>query len=89
MNEAEVIGIFEDTLFTILWISLPMLIVGMVVGILVAIFEAVTSIREMTLTFVPKILAVGAVTILCFPWMVAKLTDFTYRIFSLIETGIP
>lgn len=69
MNESAVIGIFEDTLFTILWISLPMLLVGMVVGILVAIFEAVTSIREMTLTFVPKILAVGAVTILCFPWL--------------------
>ena len=84
MEEALAIAIFKDALMTVFWVSLPLLAVGLIVGVLISIFQAVTAIREMTLTFVPKIVAVGAVLFLTLPWIIAKLTEFTVRIFDEI-----
>ena len=67
-------------------LSLPMLLVGLIVGLLISIFQATTQINEMTLTFVPKILAVIVVIIFTMPWMLNMLMDFTTRIFNLMPT---
>ena len=67
-------------------LSLPMLLVGLVVGLMISIFQATTQINEMTLTFVPKILAVIVVIIFTMPWMLNMLMDFTTRIFNLMPS---
>ncbi|STO99203.1 flagellar biosynthesis protein [Helicobacter canadensis] len=69
-------------------LSLPMLLVGLVVGLLISIFQATTQINEMTLTFVPKILAVIVVIIFTMPWMLNMLIDFTARIFNMMPNFI-
>lgn len=67
-------------------LSLPMLLVGLVVGLMISIFQATTQINEMTLTFVPKILAVIVVIIFTMPWMLNMLIDFTARIFNMMPS---
>jgi flagellar biosynthetic protein FliQ len=73
---------FETTLL----LSAPLLIFSLVVGLAISIFQAVTSINEVTLTFVPKIVAVMVAMIIFFPWMMSYLSDFTREIYSLIAT---
>ena len=65
-----------------------MLIVALVVGLGVSIFQAVTQVHEMTLTFIPKIIAVGATIILVLPWMMQRMIDFTINLLSAIPTLI-
>ncbi len=67
-----------------LMISLPVLLAGLIVGLLVSIFQATTQINEMTLSFVPKILAVIAVIIFTMPWMLNMLLDYTRKLIDLI-----
>jgi len=70
----------------VLWLSLklaaPMLLVGMSVGILFAIFQAVTSVQEQTMTLIPKMIAVIATSAILLPWILRTLTDFTVRLLS-------
>ena len=68
-----------------LQISLPVLGVSLVVGLLVSIFQAVTQIQEMTLTFIPKILALGVVMAVAGPWMLGELLTYTENLYR----GIP
>lgn len=77
-------GLAVDTYKITLLISLPMLLVGLIIGLLVSIFQATTQINEMTLTFVPKILGVVAVIILAMPWMLNMLMEFTVRLLNMI-----
>jgi len=86
MTEEFVIGIARDAFYTILLVSAPALIVSTIVGLLISIFQAATSISEMTLTFVPKIIAIGVVCILVLPFMMQKMIGFTKYIFDLIPT---
>ncbi len=67
-----------------LLVSMPMLMVGLIVGLSVSIFSAVTQIQEMTLTFVPKIIAVFVAMMVAGPWILEKLTTFTFNLFSNI-----
>jgi len=85
MNEAMIIDMTRDALFITLLISGPMLLVGLVVGLVVGVFQAITQIHEMTLTFIPKIVAVGLVMILLLPWMLQKFSDYTINLFSMIQ----
>ena len=73
---------FEATLL----LAAPLLIFSLVVGLLISIFQAVTSINEATLAFAPKIVAVMVAMIIFFPWMMTYMSDFTREIYSLIET---
>ena len=75
-----------DTYKITLILSLPMLMAGLVVGLLISIFQATTQINEQTLTFVPKILVVIVVVILTMPWMLNMLIDFTTRLLQMIPT---
>lgn len=62
-----------------------MLGVGMIIGLLVSIFQATTQIQEQTLTFIPKLLAVFFTLVLCGPWMLRVLVDFTTELFSYLS----
>lgn len=84
--EAQLMGLAIETYKITLILSLPMLLVGLLVGLMISIFQATTQINEMTLTFVPKILAVILVIIFTMPWMLNMLIDFTARIFNMIPS---
>jgi flagellar biosynthetic protein FliQ len=86
MTEEFVIGIARDAFYTVFIVAAPVLLVSIVVGLLISVFQAATSINEMTLTFVPKIVAVGVVLILLLPFMMEKMVDFAERIFNVIPT---
>jgi len=86
MTPDLVIQTGSEALKMVLLLSLPMLGVALVVGIAISLFQAVTQIQEMTLTFVPKIIAVFGATILAAPWMTEKIVSFTRELFTMIPT---
>jgi flagellar biosynthetic protein FliQ len=81
MSSDLAIQIGRDALFMVLLISAPMLGLGLVVGVLVSIFQAITQIQEQTLSFIPKIIAVFIGVLIFGPWMLALMTDYTREIF--------
>ena len=84
MTEADVLDVARDAMMTMLLISAPMLIIGLVVGLIISVFQTLTHIQEMTLTFIPKILSIFAAMILFMPWMLRELTEFTQRVMDKI-----
>ncbi len=82
--ESQLMKLAIETYKITLMISLPVLLAGLVVGLLVSIFQATTQINEMTLSFVPKILAVIGVLILTMPWMTNMLLDYTQTLIKFI-----
>ncbi|MBE9546712.1 MAG: flagellar biosynthesis protein FliQ [Proteobacteria bacterium] len=84
MTTDLVISIASETIKIALLVAAPMLIVGLVVGVAVSVFQAVTQIQEMTLVFVPKILAVMLALIIAGPWMLNVLLTYTHNLFSNI-----
>ncbi len=84
MNPDLVIHYGKEALEMILMLSLPMLMVALVVGVVISLFQAVTQIQEMTLTFVPKIIAVFIAMVVAAPWMVETLVSYTRRLFEAI-----
>lgn len=85
MSENMVMGIIKDAIQTGLLISAPILIISILVGLLISIFQATTQIQEQTLTFVPKLIAVALVGILTGSWMLHQMVGFTERIFTYIS----
>lgn len=73
---------FEATLL----LAAPLLIASLVIGLLISVFQAVTSINEATLAFAPKIIAVMIAMVIFFPWMMTYMSDFTREIYSFIAT---
>ena len=84
--QTEIINLAVQTLKLALLLALPTLLVGMIIGLLISIFQATTQINEMTLSFVPKVLAIAVVLIFIMPWMMNEIIDFTKHVFSLIPT---
>lgn len=84
MSENLIIGIVKDSLYTALIVAGPILVVSIVIGLIISIFQATTQIQEQTLTFVPKLIGVAAVGLLLGSFMLHKLVEFTERIFELI-----
>lgn len=82
MNENDIISLGQQMMKDALLISLPLLGIGMVVGILISIFQAATQINEQTLTIVPKLLVVGLTIMLLMPWLIEHLLDMTLRLFN-------
>lgn len=82
MTPEFVTSIGKETIEVILMVSAPVLIAGMAVGLAVSIFQAVTQIQEMTLTFVPKIIIVFVVLLALSPWMMEIMINFTQKIFT-------
>lgn len=86
MSQAYVIGLGREAVMLVLQVGGPILIVALIVGLAVSIFQAVTQIHEMTLTFIPKIVAVGVTLTLLLPWILQRIVDFTIRLISSIPT---
>lgn len=86
MGPDTVIQVGSEAVKMVLWTALPMLGVALVVGIAISLFQAVTQIQEMTLTFVPKIIAVFVTMIVAAPWMTERMVSFTKNLFAMIPT---
>lgn len=82
MTEEIVIEILKEAFYLTFIIILPVLGVSLIVGVIISIFQAATSIQEMTLTFVPKILITAVTIIFLLPWMIDKMTAFCLKIFQ-------
>jgi len=80
MSAEFITGFFSQAIKIALMLSAPMLLTGLIVGVLVSIFQTATSINEMTMTFVPKMIAVGGAILFFFPWMLQLMTDFTHNL---------
>ena len=81
MNADYIAGFFFEAIKVAILLASPMLLSGLMVGLLVSIFQSATSINEMTLTFIPKMLAVAAALIFFFPWMIQTIVEFTEQMF--------
>ena len=84
MDSATVVDLARQALWMTMLISAPLLGVGLVVGLLVGIFQAATSINEQTLSFIPKILAVGLTMSIAGGWMINTMVDYTKNVFTRI-----
>jgi flagellar biosynthesis protein FliQ len=84
MTEQMVVYLFREAFYTTLLVSAPMLVLSLVVGLVIAVFQAATSIQEITLTFVPKIIAVAIIAVLTLPWMMEVMVSFTLNVFNQI-----
>ena len=84
MSAEYVVSLGNEAIRLVLMLSLPLLGVGMLVGLLVAVIQATTQIQEMTLSFVPKIVAVLLALLAVSPWMLGKLSYFASRLIQSI-----
>ncbi len=84
MTDQMVISIVRDAFYNVIIICGPLLIISLIVGLLISVFQAATSISEQTLTFVPKLIAVFVVVVLMMPFMITTLKKFTIDIINLI-----
>jgi flagellar biosynthetic protein FliQ len=87
MTGAEVLDIARDGIWVLILISAPMMLVGLLVGVVIALFQALTQIQEMTLVFVPKIIAIFVTMLLTLPFMGATMQAFMERIVDMIIVG--
>ena len=88
MTPEFVVSFAKEAIIMVLLVSMPMLGLGLIVGLAVSIFQAVTSIQEMTLTFIPKILAVLLGLLYFSPWILEKLMTFTINTYTNIPMYI-
>lgn len=88
MTTDAVVGLMAETIKITLLVSAPMLIVGLIVGVVISLFQAVTQIQEMTLVFVPKIVAVMVTLVAALPWIMSLMITFTQNIFTNIPVYI-
>ena len=87
MSGAEILDIARDGIWTLLKVSGPMMLVGLFVGVLIALFQALTQIQEMTLVFIPKIIAIFLTMLVTLPFMGAALAGFMNRVAAHIVSG--
>ncbi|MGN0497264.1 MAG: flagellar biosynthesis protein FliQ [Lachnospiraceae bacterium] len=88
MSTDIVIDIAREALWLIIKCSAPMLIISLVVGLIISIFQTVTSIQEQTLTFVPKIISIFLTIILCGGWVMDNIVSFMTRLFEDFSTYV-
>ncbi|MGQ3357168.1 MAG: flagellar biosynthesis protein FliQ [Phreatobacter sp.] len=87
MSPADVLDVARDGILTIILVSAPLMVVGLVVGVAVSLVQALTQIQEQTLVFVPKILAIFATLILALPFMGDMMNGVTGRIMAKVVSG--
>ncbi len=88
MSAEFVIGLAGQAIYTILKVTAPMLGLGLIVGLIVSIFQATTQIHEQTLAFIPKIIAVFVAILLFGPWILSVLVDFTSHLLGNLANYI-
>ena len=82
ITQGEVLDIASRAIYTIIMVSAPLLLVSLIIGLIISIFQTVTSIQEQTLTFVPKILAVFVGMMIFGSWMLTQLTEYITDLWS-------
>lgn len=82
MNEADVLEVGRDALFVVLKTSGPIMLSGLAIGLVIALFQALTTIQEMTLTFVPKIIVIFLAIIVFLPFMMTTVIEFARHLFD-------
>jgi flagellar biosynthetic protein FliQ len=87
MTGAEALDIANDGIWTLIIVSAPMMIVGLVVGVIIALFQALTQIQEQTLVFVPKIIAIFVTMLLTLPFLGATMSGYMNRVVDMIIVG--
>jgi flagellar biosynthesis protein FliQ len=87
MTGPEIIDIARDAIYTLVVVSAPLMLVGLVVGVAISLLQALTQIQEMTLVFVPKILCMFAALLLALPFMADALNSYMMRIAARIIGG--
>lgn len=88
MTTDQLMEIFRDAVMTGFKVAAPILVLSIVVGLIISIIQAATSINEQTLTFVPKLVGIGLALIIFGGWMLQQMVDFIYRIFEVIAVTI-
>ena len=88
MNEDVVINVSMQAMQLAFKIAMPLLLVGLAIGLVISIFQAVTQIQEQTLTFIPKIVGMGVVLVVAGPWMLDQIIGYTHQLYSEIPTLI-
>lgn len=88
MNQDTVVNLATQAMSLALKIAGPLLLVALVVGLLVSVFQAVTQIQEQSLSLIPKIAAVGVVIVLLGPWMLGQLVSYTTALYTSIPTMV-
>ena len=88
MTPTAVVELGRQAVEVTLMVSAPLFLAALVTGLIISIFQAATQINEMTLTFVPKVVAIFLTLVLAGPWMITMITDFMRRLFTSIPTMI-
>ncbi|HQF53939.1 MAG TPA: flagellar biosynthesis protein FliQ [Fibrobacteria bacterium] len=89
MSENDIVALVRETLWVALLLCAPVLLVTLVVGLILSVLQAATSISEATLTFLPKLVAGGAATLFAFPWMIHLFRDYFTHMISLFKQVHP
>ena len=84
MSEQYIVSIVREAFYTTLLVSAPVLLLSLIVGLIVSVVQAATSIQEFTLTFVPKLIIIAVVTVMTLPWMMDVMIAFTTNLFNQI-----
>ncbi len=84
MTRDTVVSLVTEAMELSLKVGMPLLLAGLIVGLVVSVFQAVTQIQEQTLTFIPKIIATAVVIVVAGPWMLAELLTYTHELYSAI-----
>ena len=86
MNEVDALSIGQAAVWTVILASLPSVVTAMVIGTSIALLQALTQVQEVTLTFIPKIVAVAVALIIFMPWILSRMTSFSTFAFEKIAT---
>lgn len=87
MTGADVLDLAREGIWVMIMLAAPMMIVGLVVGVVIALFQALTQIQETTLVFVPKILAIFVTMLIALPFMGATMSAYMTKLADMISTG--
>ncbi len=88
MNQDEVISLTLEAMVLAFKIGMPLLMVGLVIGLVVSVFQAVTQIQEQTLAFIPKVIGLAVVLVVGGPWMLDQVVTYTQELYSSIPTVV-
>jgi len=86
MPQGDVLLVFKETIWMILKLAAPLLLISMLIGLVISVFQAATQIHEQTITFVPKIIAIALLLILLGSWMLTNLTEFFQHLMALMTS---
>ena len=88
MDPEYVLLLAQNALMVVAFVAGPIIMVSLILGLIVALFQAITQVNEASLSFVPKLIAAAVMIIVMGPWMIGKLTDFTIGLYTSIPTVI-